>query len=138
MTRIIQRVGSITLLVSALGCTNEPTSPRAADFQTTPVQVSLQPTQVVLSTGAGIQLRVVMSGVEATPLGFPTIDMQWTSSDESIVTVSPWGFIQARRMGTATVSATVTAPCGTHVAEVGVRVVPAGAVDSGPPGAGER
>jgi hypothetical protein len=64
--------------------------------------------------------------------------MQWASSDESVVTVSPWGFIQARRMGTARVSATVTAPCGTHVAEVGVRVVPAGDVASDAPGAGDR
>ena len=132
MTRIIQRVGSITLVFSALGCTNEPTSPGNADFQTAPVQVSLQPTQVVLATGEGIQLRVVMSGVENTPLGFAAVDMQWASSDESIVTVSRWGFIQARRMGTATVSTTATMPCGTHVAVVGVRVISAGADDSSP------
>ena len=129
MTRII-RVGSITLLCLALGCTNEPTSPRTTDRQTEPVQVSLQPNQVVLTTGAGMQLHVVMIGVENTPLGVAAVDMQWASSDESIVTVSRWGFIQARRLGTATVSATVTAPCGIHVAEMGVRVIPAGSADS--------
>jgi hypothetical protein len=129
MTRII-RVGTITLLFSALGCTKAPTGPPTTDSQTVPVQVTLQPTEAVLKPGAGMQLYVVISGVENTPLGFAAVNMQWESSDESIVTVSSWGFIQARRMGTATVSATVMAPCGTHVAELGVRVVPAGATDS--------
>ena len=138
MARIIGRLGSITLLLSALGCTNEPTSPRAADGPPVPVQVTLQPTQVVLPTGAGLQLHVEMVGVEDTPLGVAAVNIQWVSSDDNIVTVSRWGFIEARRLGTATVSVMVTAPCGSHVAQVGVQVVPGDAVDAGPPGAEER
>ena len=138
MARIIGRLGSIALLLSAFDCTNEPTSPRGADGQPAPVQVSLQPTRVVLPTGAGLQLHVEMFGVEDTPLGVAAVNIQWVSSDDNIVTVSRWGFIEARRLGTATVSVMVTAPCGSHVAQVGVQVVPGVDVDSGPPGAGER
>ena len=138
MTRIIGSLGSIILLLSALGCTNEPTSPRAADGQPAPVQVSVQPTQVVLPTGAKLQLHVDMVGVEDTPLGSAGLSIQWMSSDDSIVGVSSGGFIEARRFGAATVSVMVTAPCGSHVAQVGVQVVQAGPADPGPPGAGER
>ena len=138
MTRNIGRLGSIALLLTAVSCTSEPTSPLAADRQPTPVQVSVEPNQVMLPTGAGLQLHVVMVGVDDTPLGSTGVQIQWMSSDDQIITVSSWGFIQARRSGTATVSAMVTAPCGIHLAEVGVRVVPAVVVDSGPSAVRER
>lgn len=138
MTRNIGRLGSITLLLTAVSCTNEPTSPLATDGQPAPVQVSVQPGNVLLPNGTGIQLHVVMVGVDDTPLGSAGVQIQWVSSDDQIVTVSSWGFIQARRSGTATVSAMVTAPCGSHVARVGVEVVPTVTVDSGPAGAEER
>ena len=126
------------MLLTAVSCTNEPTSPLAADGRPAPVQVSVEPNQVMLPTGAGLQLHVVMVGVDDTPLGSTDVPIQWVSSDDQIVTVSSRGFIQARRSGIATVSAMVTAPCGIHLAEVGVRVAPAVAVDSGPAGAGEQ
>jgi hypothetical protein len=137
MARIIGRLGSITLLLSVLGCTNEPTMPPGADGQPPLVQVAVQPAQVVLAPGAGIRLHVEMVGVEDTPLGLAGVRIQWMSSDDDVVTVSPLGFVEARRLGTATVSALVTAPCGIHVAVVSVQVVPAVGIDSGLPGAGE-
>ena len=133
MARIIGRLGSITLVLAGLGCTNEPTRPPGPDPQPAPVQVSLQPTKVVLPAGGGLQLHVEMVGVDDTPLGVAAVDFQWVTSDDTIVTVSRWGFIEARRLGTATVSVVVTAPCGSHVAQVGVQVVQAVSVDSGPP-----
>lgn len=122
MSRIIGPIGSIALLLAAVSCTSEPTGPGRADWGPALVEAFVQPTQVTLPAGTGLYLRVVLRGVDDTPLG-QIGDIDWISSDDNVVTVSRSGFIEARRRGTATISATVTAPCGTHVVVAYVQVV---------------
>ena len=123
MSRIIGPIGSIALLLAAVSCTSEPTGPGPADRGSALVEAFVQPTQVTLPAGTGLYLRVVLRGVDDTPLGQIGADIDWMSSDDNVVTVSRSGFIEARRLGTATISATVTAPCGTHVVVAYVQVV---------------
>ena len=122
MSRIIGPIGSIALLLAAVSCTSEPTGPGPTDRGPAVVEAFVQPTQVTLPAGTGLYLRVVLRGVDDTPLG-QIGDIDWMSSDDNVVTVSRSGFIEARRRGTATISATVTAPCGTHVVVAYVQVV---------------
>lgn len=128
MARIIGTWGSITLLLSAVSCMSESTGP-AVDRGPEVPQLAVEPAAARLPAGAGLQLHIVMTGVDATPSGSTGVDTQWMSSDDAVVTVSSSGLIQARGMGVATVTAMVTAPCGTHVAYVGVQVV---SVDGSP------
>jgi uncharacterized protein YjdB len=80
---------------------------------------------VVLPAGEGLQLQVVFTGIDNSLLrSTDDVDVEWISSDASVVTVSRSGFILARRSGTATISGTVTAPCGTHFVNAVVLVVP--------------
>ena len=132
MSRVIGPLSSIALLVAAVSCSSEPTSVGAPVGVSAPVQAFVEPNQLTLPAGAQLQLRVRLGGADDTPLGQisfsstgETVITAWMSSDDNIVTVSSSGFIEARRLGTATISATVTAPCGTHLAVAVVNVVSA-------------
>ncbi|MEW5916788.1 MAG: Ig-like domain-containing protein, partial [Gemmatimonadota bacterium] len=115
MARTIETLGRIILLFSAVGCADKAMGPSSADREPAAVEVVVQPAAVMLATGAGLQLRVAVTGIDDTPLGtMEDVRVAWTSSDESIVGVSASGFIQATGLGTATVTATVYMTCGTH------------------------
>ena len=108
-SRLVATVlAGLALLVA--GCDNNsstPTSPSGGSLQITTTRPILR---------AGETTTLVVTGSNGTPVTTAT----WTSTDSSVLTVSPTGVATAARAGRVTVTAT----SGTSAGSLALRVVP--------------
>ncbi|GGO34251.1 CAP domain-containing protein [Deinococcus humi] len=104
----------LVCLVPALGaCT---VSRRAAQLELSSPQVLPAASQQKLTVGQSMQLEVTLNGRRVPP-----DELNWTSSDPRIVSVSAGGLVQAAGAGQALVRATQTGP-GRTLAEFRMQV----------------
>jgi len=108
-SRLVATVlAGLALLVA--GCDNNPSTP------TSPSGGSLQITTTQPTLRASATTTLVVSGSN----GVPVTNATWTSTDTSVLTVSPLGVATAIRAGRVTVTAT----SGTATGTLAMRVVP--------------
>ncbi len=91
-------LGALVLLFAFTGCHKDP------ELQS----ITLKPTAITLSPNESVRLAVIIEPAELDG----KIEVKWTSSDESVATVSDNGTIKAIASGKANITATATTKSG--------------------------
>ena len=87
----------LSLVLLVVGCDGSVLpGPSAIGPQPTPLIISIEPSSLDLVPGESRQLRAVTRTAPGIILPTP---LAWTSSDESIASVSPTGLVTAKREG---------------------------------------